>query len=214
MSSDLLRQSINRARAIRFQTGATSEDNNAGALELRNRDASIASLRFILNDRNEKIRQLEAELAVAQVTNKKLVDEVAKYRTYLRVPIEVEQPLPWRPSCALIKYVVAEYYGYLVTDLDSPRRNGRLPFVRHVMFYLMRVLTNLSLPQIGKRVGDRDHTTIMHGVNRIEKQLADDPKLCDDIKVLTDKIAKMGASVKNGGNSEQTETAELASVAS
>jgi len=55
---------------------------------------------------------------------------------------------------------------------------------RQVAMYLAKQLTPRSLPEIGKRFGGRDHTTIMHGVRRIEELMATDSQLSDDLQLL------------------------------
>ena len=55
---------------------------------------------------------------------------------------------------------------------------------RQVAMYLSKQLTMRSLPDIGRRFGGRDHTTIMHGVKRIEELMATDSQLSDDLQLL------------------------------
>ena len=54
--------------------------------------------------------------------------------------------------------------------------------------YLCREMTNLSLPQIGKYFGGRDHTTVMHAIDKIEKEIKDNPLFAQDIKNLKNDI--------------------------
>jgi len=60
--------------------------------------------------------------------------------------------------------VLASREGITFMDLISPRRNKEIVAARHEVFYRCRVETALSLPQIGRRMGGKDHTTVLHGI--------------------------------------------------
>lgn len=81
------------------------------------------------------------------------------------------------PSMNEIMRAVAAEYRVSVMDIVSARRNRKLIFPRHISMLLARRLTHLSMPQIGRHLGNRDHTTILHGVRSIEQKLASDPAL-------------------------------------
>jgi chromosomal replication initiation ATPase DnaA len=69
-------------------------------------------------------------------------------------------------------------------DLIAARRTRALVIPRHVVFYLARSHTGKSLPEIGRHVGNRDHTTVLHGVKRIVSMIRIDPDLAHDIALL------------------------------
>jgi chromosomal replication initiator protein len=73
------------------------------------------------------------------------------------------------PTVASIMKCVAEFYGTSIEDMTGYRRSR--PFVRprHIAMWLARHLTTLSLPQIGRAFGGRDHTTVLHGVRKVDK---------------------------------------------
>ncbi len=79
---------------------------------------------------------------------------------------------------------VSEHYNIRLSDLIGPRRMRALARPRQVAMYLSKQLTSRSLPEIGRRFGGRDHTTIMHGVRKIEELMAQDSQLADDIELL------------------------------
>ncbi|WP_172297687.1 chromosomal replication initiator protein DnaA [Pseudoruegeria sp. HB172150] len=79
---------------------------------------------------------------------------------------------------------VSEHYNIRLSDLIGPRRLRALARPRQVAMYLSKQLTSRSLPEIGRRFGGRDHTTIMHGVRKIEELMAQDSQLADDIELL------------------------------
>ena len=74
------------------------------------------------------------------------------------------------------------------TDLISERRNRAIARPRQAAMWLAKQLTTRSLPDIGRRFGGRDHTTVLHAVRRIEELKAGDPVLANDLETLTRKL--------------------------
>ena len=83
-----------------------------------------------------------------------------------------------------IQRKVAEHYNIRLADMVGPKRVRSIARPRQVAMYLSKQLTLRSLPEIGRRFGGRDHTTIMHGVRRIEELMATDSQLNDDLILL------------------------------
>lgn len=79
---------------------------------------------------------------------------------------------------------VAEHYSLKISDLLSARRSREVARPRQVAMYLAKMLTPRSLPEIGRRFGGRDHTTVMHAVKQIEKLRSTDHELDRDIAQL------------------------------
>ncbi|MCE2481652.1 MAG: chromosomal replication initiator protein DnaA [Alphaproteobacteria bacterium] len=79
---------------------------------------------------------------------------------------------------------VAEHYNIRLADMHSPRRARSVARPRQVAMYLAKQLTTRSLPEIGRKFGGRDHTTVMHAVRRIDELIADDSALSEDIDLL------------------------------
>jgi hypothetical protein len=95
-----------------------------------------------------------------------------------------------RPTFTEIMDVVCEFYGVSHVDLKSARRTAVFARPRQISCYLGRQLTGMSLPQIGRRLGGRDHTTILHNANKIASEGNVDEVLRDDIDVLELKISE------------------------
>ena len=83
-----------------------------------------------------------------------------------------------------IQRKVAEHYNIRLSDMIGPKRLRAVARPRQVAMYLSKQLTSRSLPEIGRRFGGRDHTTIMHGVKKIEELMAIDSQLSDDLVML------------------------------
>jgi chromosomal replication initiator protein len=79
---------------------------------------------------------------------------------------------------------VAEHYNVRLSDLIGPKRVRTIARPRQIAMYLSKQMTPRSLPEIGRRFGGRDHTTIMHGVRRIEELRLTDSQLSDDLQLL------------------------------
>jgi chromosomal replication initiator protein len=83
-----------------------------------------------------------------------------------------------------IQRKVSDHYNIRLSDLIGPKRLRSYARPRQVAMYLAKTLTNRSLPEIGRRFGGRDHTTVMHGVKRIEELKAIDSQIADDLELL------------------------------
>ena len=83
-----------------------------------------------------------------------------------------------------IQRKVAEHYNIRLSDMIGPKRVRTIARPRQIAMYLSKQLTPRSLPEIGRRFGGRDHTTIMHGVRKIEELMATDSQLSDDLLLL------------------------------
>lgn len=79
---------------------------------------------------------------------------------------------------------VSRHYNLRVTDLKSQKRSKQIALARQVAMYLCRALTSDSFPEIGSRFGGKDHSTVIHSVNKIEALLKDDTDVSKDIKEI------------------------------
>lgn len=87
-----------------------------------------------------------------------------------------------------IQRVVARHYSIPKTDLVSARRTQAIVRPRQIAMYLAKVMTPRSLPEIGRRFGGRDHTTVLHAVRKIDELAKTDTRLADDIELLKRQI--------------------------
>ena len=79
---------------------------------------------------------------------------------------------------------ICHYYNVRMSDLLSPRRSRNIARPRQMAMFLAKSLTSRSYPEIGKRFGNRDHTTVMHAVRKIEELKSQDSQVSEDAEIL------------------------------
>ena len=84
--------------------------------------------------------------------------------------------------------VVADHFNLTPLDIISQRRNKEIVYPRQIAMYLCRNMTDTGLQNIGKSLGGRDHTTILHGIDKIAADLEGNPTLQNTIDILKKKI--------------------------
>jgi chromosomal replication initiator protein len=97
---------------------------------------------------------------------------------------------PKRVKIEDIQRVVARHYNVSRADILSARRTATVVRPRQVAMYLAKVLTLRSLPEIGRRFGGRDHTTVLHAVRKIDGLMGSDRSLADDVDLLKRMLAE------------------------
>jgi len=137
---------------------------------------------FIAQKFPNNIRQLEGALnrvvAHAQLTFSPLSVDFA------RQALQDSMSLHQRLTVDQIVDAVAEFYEFAAEDLRGPRRTKHLALARQVAMYLSRQETKASLLSIGRALGNRDHTTIMHGHDKIALQIEQDEQLRRDVLAI------------------------------
>lgn len=94
-----------------------------------------------------------------------------------------------KPKIAAILKETAAHYGVTVADIVSARRTAHVMKPRQMAMYIARITTLRSLPEIGRRIGGRDHTTILHGVRRIEGMIdSGDTALAEDAAAIRKRL--------------------------
>ena len=79
---------------------------------------------------------------------------------------------------------VSEHYNIRLTDMSSARRARAVARPRQVAMYLAKQLTSRSLPEIGRKVGNRDHTTVIHAVQRVTELMEREASFGEDVEML------------------------------
>ena len=154
-----------------------------------NRQIDDEIFQYIATNIKSNIRELEGAfnriIAKSKIENQSEITlELAE--DALKDIINPDKPKEITPS--LIIEVVAEQFGVSPEDITSKKRNSEFVQPRQVVMYLCRKLTDTSYVNIGKLLGKKDHTTIIHGVNKIEDELDSNPELSYKIETIKKKI--------------------------
>jgi chromosomal replication initiator protein len=146
---------------------------------------------FIADRVTSNIRELEGclirVLALAGMDNVPLSVDLVKEALKDIMPKDSEQ-YEELVTADTIQKVVSKHFGVRLSDLKSKKRPKLLTLPRHVAMYLCRRLTNLSLIDIGRDFGKKDHTTVIHACNKIEESMQNDPNFEKAIQQIIDEI--------------------------
>ena len=147
-------------------------------------DDEILSLIATRVDSN--IRELEGILnklvATASLTNSSITIEMAQ-RAIDDVVSQKQKVI----SSQYIQEVVGKYFNVDPNDLKGAKRSNDVTFPRQIAMYLCRNVAQMSMPQIGRDFGNRDHSTVMHACNKIEKEL----KKNSNTKLIVDSVKNL-----------------------
>ncbi len=137
----------------------------------------------IANKIDSNIRELEGVfnkvVARASLTHSPITIELAE-KIINEFKYESEKVI----SCDFIKETVAKYFSISKEDLSGNKRSNDIAFPRQIAMYLCREIANMSYPQIGVDFGGRDHSTVMHGCKKIEKEM----KEKNNTKLIVDSV--------------------------
>jgi len=140
-------------------------------------------LEFLAHKISTNIRELEGALnrvvAHGQLIGREITVEMAQ-----DVLHDLLRQADRKVTVDEIQQRVAAHYNIKLAEMSSPRRARSVARPRQVAMYLAKQLTTLSLPQIGKRFGNRDHTTVMHAVRKIEELKVSDLSIAEDVELL------------------------------
>ncbi|MFP5577710.1 MAG: chromosomal replication initiator protein DnaA [Acidimicrobiia bacterium] len=153
-------------------------------------DDVLAFIAENINDNN--IRALEGALtrltAWASLNREELTTD--KATEILADLVAEREARPITPETIL--GTTAEYFGYTVEELIGRSRTRPLTTARHVGMYLFRELTDLSFPNIAKEFGGRDHTTVIHAVDRIKTQMKERRQVFQQVQELIQRLKAEG----------------------
>ena len=153
------------------------------------RDIDKEIIEYIATNIKSNIRELEGALnkilAFAKLNNVELTLKSAEEA--LRDVIYPDKPREITPS--YIINVVSEHFGIKVEDIISKKRNAEIALPRQIAMYLCREMTDISLNEIGSFVGNRDHTTVMHGSSKIAEDIKKNPDLAAKVDIIRKKIS-------------------------
>jgi len=146
-------------------------------------DVPSKVLEFLAHKITSNVRELEGAMqrivAYAQLVGRQISVEMTQ-----EVMHDVLRVSERRVTIEEIQKRVAEHFSIRLSDMHSPRRARAVARPRQVAMYLAKQLTTRSLPEIGRKFGGRDHTTVMHAVRKVEELRAKDHTLAEDIDIL------------------------------
>ncbi|SFS04766.1 chromosomal replication initiator protein DnaA [Anaeromicropila populeti] len=145
-------------------------------------------LKYIATNIKSNIRELEGALtkivALSRLKNKDVDVVLAEEALKDLISPNNKRDI----TVELISEIIAEHFGIQPTDIVSSKKSRNIAYPRQISMYLCRELTDLSLKDIGKKLGNRDHTTVLHGIMKIQNDLETDDSLQNTIGVLKKKI--------------------------
>ncbi|MDD6571807.1 MAG: chromosomal replication initiator protein DnaA [Thermoflexaceae bacterium] len=143
---------------------------------------------FIVNNINSNIRELEGALnkitAYSKVAKTEITLDLAKNLLKDLITPNAHREI----TIEYIIQVVADHFGITIADIISAKRKSEIVYPRQIAMYLCRKCTAEPLTSIGKYMGDRDHTTVIHGAEKIERELTYNENTKNVIDVLIKKI--------------------------
>lgn len=180
-------------RGLVTEVGALDHDLRLKVLEKRVQEKRALDPSFTLSHEiisllaerlTESGRELEGAVtrlyATWQYMRTSLTPDIAE--TVIRDLVHGLEPR--RIKIEDILRIISRHFGVSKGDLLSQRRHRSVVWPRQIGMYLAKQLTARSLPEIGRRFGNRDHTTVLHAIRKIEGQLTDNPRLKEELEEL------------------------------
>ncbi|MFZ4761315.1 MAG: chromosomal replication initiator protein DnaA [Alphaproteobacteria bacterium] len=140
-------------------------------------------LEYLAHRISSNVRELEGALNRI-VAHAELVGRPVTLETCQEVLRDLLRANDRRLSIDEIQRKVAEHYNIRVADMFSERRSRAIARPRQIAMYLCKMLTAKSLPEIGRKFGGRDHTTVMHAVRKIEELMESEAGVAEDVELL------------------------------
>jgi chromosomal replication initiator protein len=140
-------------------------------------------LEFLAQRITANVRELEGALNRI-IAHSQLIGRPITLETTQELLQDLLRASNRRVTIEEIQKKVAEHYNVKLADMHSPRRARAVARPRQVAMYLAKQLTTRSLPEIGRKFGGRDHTTVIHAVRKIEELRTGDPILSEDVELL------------------------------
>ena len=182
---------LNTPHAVRRVLYCPNEIGFARAFVLGEADFegdALAALRAFVDAVPDELRMVlkqALEYHLLNLERKRLLDEVRQKNAQLvAANADLLRANERRVTIDEIQKRVAEHFNIKLAEMTSSRRARIVARPRQVAMYLAKQLTSRSLPEIGRKFGGRDHTTVIHAVKKIEELSASDTALAEDVELL------------------------------
>ena len=142
-------------------------------------------IEYIASNMGSDVRQLEG--SITRLVAYSTIMGGAKIDVNLAIEALkdfISRGLSEKNDITRIQKIVAEYFQISVEDIRSKKRSSNIAFPRQIAMYLCRKLTSESFPKIGTEFGGKDHSTVMHSVEKIEQEIKNNPDLAGIIQKL------------------------------
>jgi chromosomal replication initiator protein len=146
-------------------------------------DVPLKVLEFLAHKITSNVRELEGALN-RLIAHANLFGRAVTLESAQDVLHDLLKAHDRRVTIEEIQRKVSEHWNIRLTDMSSARRARAVARPRQVAMYLAKQLTTRSLPEIGRKFGNRDHTTVMHAVSRITELMSADSSFAEDVEML------------------------------
>lgn len=167
---------------------ATTYELRLGILQskiesMKNIEVPAKVLEFLAHKISSNVRELEGALnrVVAHAT---LVGRAITLESTQEVLKDLLRANDRRITVEDIQKTVAAHFNIKIADMHSARRSRMVARPRQIAMYLAKRMTTKSLPEIGRRFGGKDHTTVMHAVKRVEELMVEDKEFAQEVELL------------------------------
>ena len=151
-------------------------------------DVSEDVINYIAENVKSNIRELEGALSRVVAYSKLTSGDISIENTAIVLADIFESKKKKVINVKLIKEIICKEFDITISDIDSKKRTRQIAYPRQIAMYITRQITELSLPKIGEEFGGRDHSTVIHAYDKIEKDMQEDPvfkiKVNDIIKKI------------------------------
>jgi chromosomal replication initiator protein len=166
----------------------TDYELRLGILEAKNAqyaDVEVPQrvMEFLAHKITSNVRELEGAFNRI-VAHAQLVDRTISLENTQDLLRDLLRAQDRRVTIEEIQKKVAEHFNIRMADMVSSRKQRAIARPRQIAMYLAKRLTSRSLPEIGRKFGGRDHTTVMHAVRKVEELMSLDPAFAEDVELL------------------------------
>ena len=166
---------------------ATTFELRVSILEAKSARAGVPVvpkvLEFLAHKITSNVRELEGALN-RLIAHANLFGRAITLESTQEVLHDILKAHDRRVTIEEIQRRVSEHWNIRLTDMSSARRARNVARPRQVAMYLAKQLTSRSLPEIGRKFGNRDHTTVMHAVQRVTELMERDASFAEDVELL------------------------------
>ena len=143
---------------------------------------------YIAENITSNVRQIEGTLNKILAYRDLLDDQVNEETVSRAIRDMLKKSNDFVPTPKVIVGYICSYFHVDEDTLRGQSRSRDVVAARQIAIYLIRRMTSLSLNDIGKEFGDRDHSTIMHSLEKVESQMRSDPAFAEKVKEITSNI--------------------------